>query len=69
MITFKQIDKSFLPLYDKVTQNIEINSELQVRPVDGGLGGFVFEEVPVTPHIKDLAEHDRVMEFEKQFDI
>jgi len=69
MITFRQVDKSFLPIYDKVTQNVEINSELRVRPVDGGLGGLVFEEVPVSPHIKDLAEHDRVMEFEKQFDI
>ena len=69
MITFKQVDKSYFELYDKVTQNVEIKSELRVQLLDGGLGGFVFEEVAVTPCIKNLAKYEPAMELEKQFDI
>ena len=69
MIKIKKVDKSFFELYDTVTQNVEVHSELRLRMIDGGLGGIAFDEVPVTPYIKDLAKYERATEFEKEFEI
>lgn len=69
MIEIKEVDKTYFSLYDNVPQNVEIKSEYHVNRVDNGLGGFVFEEVPVTPHIKDLSIYERAMEYEQMFDI
>ena len=44
MITFKEVDKSFLELYDKVSMNVNVHSEYRVKRIDGGLGGFIFIE-------------------------
>lgn len=69
MIKIKKVDKSFFELYDKVPQNVEVHSELRLRMIDGGLGGIAFDEVPVTPYVKDLAKYERATEFEKEFEI
>ena len=55
MITFKEVDKSFFELYDKVSMNVNVQSEYEVKRINGGLGGLVFEEVPVEPYIKDYS--------------
>ena len=69
MITIKKVDKSYFELYDKIPMNVDVRSELQLRRIDGGLGGIEFKEVPVTPYVKDLAKYERATEYEKEFDI
>ena len=55
MITVKEIDKSFLELYDKVAMNVDVQSEYHVKRINNGLGGLILEEVKVKPYIKDLS--------------
>ena len=69
MITFKEIDKSFLELYDKVSMNVDVHSEYKVNRVQNGLGGLILEEVQVEPYIKDLSVYEPATEYEKEFDI
>ena len=68
-ITFKEVDKSFFELYDKVSMNVDVHSEYQVKRINNGLGGFIFEEVKVEPYIKDLSGYECATEYEKEFDI
>ena len=65
----KEMDKSCFALYDQVSMNVDVRSEYRVTRVDNGLGGLVFEEVPVTPFVKDLSKYERATEYEKMFDI
>ena len=69
MIEFKEVDKTYFPLYDQVTANVDIRSEYRVNRIDGGLGGLIFEKVPVTPCVKDLSKYERAVEYEDMFDI
>lgn len=69
MITVKEVDKSFLELYDKVSMNVEVHSEYKVKRINNGLGGLILEEAPVTPYVKDLSVYERAAEYEKEFDI
>ena len=69
MITIKKVDKSYFELYDKISMNVDVRSELQLRRINGVLGGIAFDEVPVTPYVKDLAKFERATEYEKEFDI
>ena len=69
MITFKEVDKSFLELYDKVSMNVNVHSEYKVKRINNGLGGLVLEEVSVEPYIKDLSIYERAIEYENEFDI
>ena len=69
MVTFKEMDKTCFAMYDQVTQNVEIKSEYQIKRVDNGLGGLLLEEVPVTPHVKDLSVYERATEYEQNFDV
>ena len=69
MIIFKEVDKSYFELYDKVSMNVNVHSEYKVKRINNGLGGFVFEEVSVEPYIKDLSIYERATEYEKEFDI
>ena len=45
MIEIKEVGKAYFPLYDNVSQNVEIKSEYHVKRIDSGLGDFIFEEV------------------------
>ena len=38
MLTIKEVDKSYFPLYDQVTQNVEVSSVFKVNRIEGGLG-------------------------------
>ena len=69
MLEIKKINKSFFELYDTIPQNVDVHSELRLKRIDGGLGGITFEEVPVTPYVKDLSIYERATEYENQFDI
>ena len=68
-ITFKEVDKSFFELYDKVSMNVDVHSEYRVKRIDNGLGGLLFEEVQVEPYIKDLSGYECATEYEQEFDI
>ncbi len=53
MIYVKKTDRSCFEMYDSVSQNVDVRSEYKVKRIDNGLGGFILEEVPVTPYVKD----------------
>lgn len=69
MITFREMDKSCFALYDGVSMNVEVHSEYRVRLLDSGLGGLLLEEVPVTPHVKDLSQYEQAAAYEQLFNI
>lgn len=69
MIIYKEVDKSFLELYDKVSMNVDVKSEYKVKRIDRGLGGLILEEVQVEPYIKDLSIYEHAIEYENEFDI
>ena len=69
MIEIREVDKSCFELYDQVSMNVDVRSEYKVIRQDNGLGGMLFEEVPVTPFIKDLSVYEKSTEYEKMFDI
>ena len=66
---YKEVDKSYFELYDLVSMNVDVQSEYRVTRIDNGLGGFLLEETPVEPYIKDLSVYERALDYEKQFDI
>ncbi|MCR4557957.1 MAG: hypothetical protein K5779_09065 [Saccharofermentans sp.] len=41
-IDVKEVDKTFFPLYDQVSMNVDVKYEYRVERVDSGLGGFFF---------------------------
>ena len=69
MIQYKEIDSSFFELYDRVSMNVDVQTELKITRVNNGLNGLRFDEVPVTPYIKDLSQYERATDYEKLFDI
>lgn len=69
MIIFKEVDKSYFELYDKISMNVDVRSEYRVKRINNGLGGLALEEVPVEPYIKDLSIYERAIDYEKEFDI
>lgn len=69
MIYIKEMDKSCLEIYDKISMNVDVRSEYTIKRIDNGLGGLIFEEMSVKPYIKDLSVYERATEYEKEFDI
>ena len=69
MIIFKEVDSSFFEQYDRVSMNVDVQSEYRVERINNGLGGFVFEEIQVKPYIKDLSKYECATEYENNFDI
>jgi len=69
VITYKEVDKSYFELYDKVEMNVPVRSKYIVERIDSGLGGVLLKEVKVEPYTKDLSIYERAIEYEKQFDI
>lgn len=69
MLTIREVDKSYFPLYDQVTQNVEVSSVYKVIRADGGLGGLVLEEVRTDPYVRDLSVYERACDLENMFDL
>ena len=69
MITVKEVDKTYFDLYDQVSMNVEVHSIYKLKRLDSGLGGFLFEEVPVDACIKDYSKYEIAKEYEQTFDI
>ena len=69
MITYREVDKTFFAQYDKISMNVFVEKEFIVKKVNNGLGGFLLNEEPVTPYIKDLSQYEVAMDYEKHFNI
>ena len=54
MITYKQLDSTCFPLYDKVPQIVHVSAYYRIVKENRGLGGFALVETPVEPYIKDF---------------
>ena len=68
-ITFKEVDKSYFEVYDKIPMNVDVCSEYKIRRVNNGLGGILFEEVSVEPYVKNLGQYECAATYEECFDI
>ena len=69
MITVKEVDRTYFDLYDQVSMNVEVRSIYKLKRLDSGLGGFIFDEVPVKECIKDYSKYEIAKEYENTFDI
>lgn len=70
MITYRQVDKTDLPLYDRIPMEVFVTSCFKIQKIDRGLGGFTLTEAPVKPYRKDFrVGEDSAACWEKQFDL
>ncbi|WP_234122386.1 GNAT family N-acetyltransferase [Clostridium hydrogenum] len=69
MITYKKIDESYFGAYDKIPMLVNVKSVFKLEKIQNGLGGVLFEEIPVKESIKDLGVYENPKEYSKQFDI
>ena len=61
MITYKTVDKTYFPQYDKIPMRVDVKSYYKIEKINRGLGGFILAETPVEPHmqyIKDFCAGD-----------
>ena len=71
MITYNQVGRDRLGLYDSIPMCVEIKSYLKIEKLNRGLGGFSFVETPIEPHVKDFrTDHETSMAKDaERFDI
>lgn len=69
MISFKEVDRFFFPLYDEDPMNVNANSIYEIKRINNGLGGIVFEEKEGAPYIKDLSKYEKACDYDKLFNI
>ncbi len=71
MFTFRQMDETCFPLYDRVPMRLTVRSEYRIEKINRGLGGFVLTETSVEPYVKDfcLGDDESVTRWTKRFDI
>lgn len=67
----RQINSSKLSEYSRVPIAFEVTTQLQVFPINNGLGGVQLVEKPCTPYVKDydLLPDCHPLTWEKQFDL
>lgn len=54
MITFRQVDKASFSQYDTIDMLVHVSSYYRIDKINHGLGGFLFEETPCIPFVKDF---------------
>jgi len=69
MITYRQVDISYLEDYDKIPMRVHIKNILALEKVDRGLGGILLKEKPVHPYMKDFGAEEKATQYPEQFDI
>ena len=70
MITYKQVDTTYFPQYDKISQIVQVSAYYRIEKHNRGLGGFTFVETPVEPYIKDFCVgDDETVERWKRFNL
>lgn len=50
MFYVKKMDKTCFEMYDTISMNVDVRTEYKIKRIDNGLGGLMFEEVPVDTH-------------------
>jgi GNAT superfamily N-acetyltransferase len=69
-IKIDEITPQELPEYDRVPIEFEVKTVFEVDLVDGGLGGIILNEAPVTPYVKDYdAVGDMPSDWPNKFDV
>ena len=71
MITYKMVDKTYFPQYDRVSMRVNIKSYYKIEKINRGLGGFNLIETPIeSPYIRDfcVGEDETVTRWER-FDL
>ncbi|MGE5579454.1 MAG: GNAT family N-acetyltransferase [Bacillota bacterium] len=70
-VVIERIGPKRLPEYCSIPTLVDIRTTLEVREVDGGLGGIVLEERPVqTPWVKDYDSYSETpADWPKQWDL
>lgn len=67
-IRVREVDHEMLPVYADIQISFQVESELRVELIDGGLGGISLSEERVTPYIKyDEPETDPPERWPKLF--
>lgn len=51
MITYKQIDKSYLKVYDNIPMLVNVKSKYSLKKINKGLGGIILKEIPVEEYL------------------
>lgn len=69
MITYRQVDKTYLGKYDKIPMIVQVKSILALEKIENGFGGIVFKETPVNEYIKDLGKYEHATKSADEFDI
>jgi len=70
MITYKQVDVSYLPQYDLIPMLVHVSAYYRIEKHNRGLGGFTLVETPVEPYVKDFCSaDDESVEQWKRFDL
>ena len=70
MITYKQVDTSYFPQYDKIPMFICVSSYYRLEKINHGLGGFHLIETPIEPYMKNFCVgDDESVERWKRFDL
>ena len=50
MFYVKPMDRTCFEMYDTISMNVDVRTEYKIKRIDNGLGGLMFEEVPVDTH-------------------
>ena len=70
MITYKKVDTSYFPQYDRIPMFVHVSAYYKIEKHNRGLGGFTLIETPVVPYIKDFCTgDDESVERWKRFDL
>jgi len=71
MITYKKIDRTYLPQYDQIPMIVHVSAYYRINKVNLGLGGFTLVKTPVEPYIKDfcVGDNESITRWEKRWDI
>ncbi len=62
MITCKQVDESYFPMYDSIPMQVNVTSIYKIERINRGLGGFTLNVVPVTPYLKKFCTGNIISE-------
>jgi GNAT superfamily N-acetyltransferase len=69
-VTIEKISPQDLSEYGRIPIALEVKTILEVKLVDGGLGGMELHEVPVKPYIKDYDSYGELpTDWPKRFDV
>ena len=70
MITYKKVDTTYFPQYDRIPMFVNVSAYYKIEKHNRGLGGFTLIETPVAPYIKDFCTgDDESVERWKRFDL